>query len=31
MYERNLILKLNNYEYNDQQIEEVKETKYLGI
>ena len=24
MYERNLILKLNNYGYKDQQIEEVK-------
>ena len=24
MYERNLILKLNNYGYNDKQIEEVK-------
>ena len=24
MYERNLILKLNNYVYNDKQIEEVK-------
>ena len=25
MYESNLILKLNNYGYNDKQIEEVKE------
>ena len=25
MYERSLILKLNNYGYNDKQIEEVKD------